>query len=87
MATKASVINDVVVDLNFWTMKDFQSFTTAISNSDFDTVAPLASKAITWGFEGAVDDVDVWNKLSMVQVAHVLHTVKKAVEAVFAEGN
>lgn len=88
MATAKNVTLDLAIDLNLWTMKDLTAFTTAVSANDYEAAAPIAAKAITaWPFEGAVGDVATWEKLSIVSVAAVLKTVRKAVEQVFAEGN
>lgn len=85
---KATITSDLSIDLNKWTMKDFTSFTKSVSESDFETVAPLAAKAITsWPYEGEPSEPATWDVLSMVQVAHILNVVRKAVELVFSEGN
>ncbi len=85
---KAVVLNDVVVDLSNWNMRDLSGFTKGVAENNFEEIAPIAAKAITsWPYDKDVADPETWASLPLPAVAHILNTVRKAVELVFAEGN
>jgi len=77
-----------VFALENWRMKDFNAFSKAMGETDFEKAAELSKDGILeWPFNGTPQNAEDWDNLTITQVADVTKALKQAIALVFSEGN